>query len=434
MSKFKFIISLGVSAGAVALACAGSANAGGFYLQEQSVKGLGRAYSGEASDTGADSLWWNPAAVANVKGIEVYGGVHAVFSDSELRDTGSTIRRPGQQTTSVGGEPRAYDPLETGVIPNSAAAWRVNEHIALGLAISAPFDFSTQYDSASFTRYQALTSKLLDLDIQPTVAIHINRYLDIGVGFDAQYAKSTLSYALPNLSPLLSDGVSRLEGDGWNYGWTVGAQLHPTERLTIGGSYRSQIDHELRGTVAITGLLGPLAPENGKTAASATFSTPSIAVLGARYVINDHWAVNGQAQRVGWGAFDAIRVRTAGGQIAFIQNYHDTTTGAIGVDYTVNPKWTLRSGIAYDPTPTPSEGRTSRVPDGDRWLLTIGTTVRPTPNLELDGALGYIHLQGSRVHSNANAYAGTQVSTPISYVAQVTGEAIIVSTGFKFHF
>jgi long-chain fatty acid transport protein len=422
------------SASLLPFALVGSVQAAGFYLQEQSVAGLGRAYSGEAAEIGADSLWWNPAAVAQVQGVEVYGGLNAVLSQSSVSDRGSTIQRPGQPAAPVGGGSSVYNPLEDGVAPNLDAAWRVSKHLALGLAVSAPFDFTTKYDPNSFARYQALTARLLDLDVQPTLALHVSRHLDLGAGFDAQYAQSTLSSSLPNLSARLPDGNDRLQGDGWNYGWTAGVQLRPSARLTLGGSYRSRIDHELNGSVKVAGLLGPIAAQNGTLPASAKFSTPWIAVLGARYALDDHWSVHAQAQEVGWSAFNAIRVTTAAGRTVIPQGYHDTTTGAVGVDYQVNPKWTLRSGVAFDPTPTPNTGRSARVPDGDRWLFTLGTTVRPTPRLELIAAAAYVDLHRSRIDSDANAYAGTPIATPISYDAEATGSAVILSSGVKFRF
>jgi long-chain fatty acid transport protein len=430
-SRLAFVLA---SAGTFALTLASTASAAGFYLQEQSVKGLGRAYSGEAADTGAESLWWNPAAIADVQGVEIYSGANLILSNSQVNDRGSTIQRPGQPATSVGGQAHASDPLETGVVPNLDAAWRLSEHLALGLAVSAPFDFTTKYNSNSFARYEALTSRLLDLDVQPTIAVHVNRFLDLGVGADAQYAKSTLSSALPNLAPGLPDGSNSLRGDGWNYGWVVGAQLHPTDRLSLGASYRSKIDHTLDGTVTIAGLLGPLAAQNGAGGGVARFATPWIVVVGARYVLDEHWALNAQMQRVGWSVFNAIQVQTAAGLTAIPQGYHDTTTEAVGVDYTVNPKWTLRAGLSYDPTPTPDAGRSARVPDGNRVLVTVGATVRPSPRIELDAALGYISLQRSRISGPADAYAGTPVATPISYDAEASGDAFILSSGVKFKF
>jgi long-chain fatty acid transport protein len=47
---------------------ASPALAGGFYLQDQSTKASGRAFSGEVADTGAESLWWNPASIAGMTG------------------------------------------------------------------------------------------------------------------------------------------------------------------------------------------------------------------------------------------------------------------------------------------------------------------------------------------------------------------------------
>jgi long-chain fatty acid transport protein len=419
---------------ATALTLAPHAGAAGFYLQEQSVKGLGRAYSGEAADTGAESLWWNPAAIGDVEGFEIYGGLNGIFSQSQVVDVNSTIQRPGQPVEPIGGETVSKNPLETGVVPNLDAAWRLNQYVALGLAVSAPFDFTTKYDGASFVRYQALTSRLQDLDVQPTIAIHVSRFLDLGVGFDAQYAKAALSSALPNLSPLLPDGYNQLRGDGWNYGWTVGAQLHPSDRLSLGASYRSSIDHSLSGTVAVGGLLAPLAGENGTVPGDAHFSTPWIVVVGGRYKLDDRWTLNAQLQRVGWSEFKAIDVDTLAGPTVIPQNYHDTTTEAVGVDFAVNPKWTVRGGVAYDPTPTPDIGRSAQVPDGNRWLLTLGTTVKLTPRIELDGAIAYVHLQRSPLVSDFTAYAGSPVATPISYDGEASGDAIIVSSGVKFRF
>jgi long-chain fatty acid transport protein len=423
-----------ISALALSLGLAGSASAAGFYIEEQSVKGLGRAYSGEAADTGAESLWWNPAAIGDVEGAEVYGGLNGIFSSSKVTNQGTLIDRPGQGFAPVGGSSQASNPLKPGLVPNLDAAWRVNDHIALGLAISAPFDFITKYDASSFTRYQALTSKLIDLDVQPTIAFHVNRYLNVGVGFDAQYTNSTLSSALPNLSPLLPDGTNELKGNAWDYGYTVGAQLHPNDRLSLGVSYRSAIQHDLSGTVTIAGLLGPIAGENGVLPGSAKFTTPWIVVLGGHYKLDDHWVLNAQVQRIGWSEFNTITVNTAAGVTPIPQDYHDTTTEAVGVDYIVNKTWTLRAGAAYDPTPTPSVGRSFQVPDGDRILLTVGGTMRPTAHIELDGALGYVHLQRSSIDNTTAAYVGTPIETPVLDNGQVSGDAVIVSLGGKYKF
>ena len=65
-----FAAGVSVLAGGIA----SSANAAAFYLQEQSVRGAGRAFSGEVADQGAASLWWNPASIGGMTGGAIYNG------------------------------------------------------------------------------------------------------------------------------------------------------------------------------------------------------------------------------------------------------------------------------------------------------------------------------------------------------------------------
>src|SRR4051794_40136441 len=73
-----------------------SANAAAFYLQEQSVRGAGRAYSGEVADQGAASLWWNPAATGGMTGGDAVVGVSEIMPRGNVHNNGTLIVRPGQ--------------------------------------------------------------------------------------------------------------------------------------------------------------------------------------------------------------------------------------------------------------------------------------------------------------------------------------------------
>ncbi|OYX32043.1 MAG: long-chain fatty acid transporter [Caulobacterales bacterium 32-69-10] len=424
------------SAGAILAAIAASpALASGFYVQEQSAKAVGRAFSGEAADTGATSLWWNPAAIAGISGrAEGYVGMHYVTVDAKVRDAGSTIQRPGQAAAPVGGAQLQNDPIDKGYIPNMAGAVRLNDQLVFGLAVTAPFNFTTRYDLNSFTRYEALKSRLFNIDIQPTLAWRPIPQLDIGVGLDASYADATLSNALPNLSPLLPDGGSNLTGNGWDWGWVAGVQVRPTPGVTLAASYRDGIKHKLDGQVTVTGLLGPAAAANVDTAGLATFSTPSILTFGASWKATDRLTLNAQVQRFDWSAFDAIRVEFGGRTQVTPQDYNDTTSIAVGADYAVTPQWTLRGGVQRDPTPTPDPGRTARVPDGDRWLFSLGTTYAARENLNFDVGAMYIAFKESDINSSAGAFGGTPLSTPINMRGSVEGRGLVLSVGARMGF
>ena len=126
--------------------------------------------------------------------------------------------------------------------------------IALGLTITSPYSFTTNYGSTDWTRYSADKTYLRTADIAPSVAIHFTPGISIGAAVNVEYAFATLSNSLPNLSPLLPDGHQGLRGDGWNVGYSVGAQLHEGP-LSLGLSYKSSVKLKLDGTVTTAGLI-----------------------------------------------------------------------------------------------------------------------------------------------------------------------------------
>jgi long-chain fatty acid transport protein len=437
MMKLSSAARLGLFATASAIALGGlstAAQAGGFYLQEQSVKAAGRAFSGEVSDQGAESLWWNPAAIAGATHDSAYIGASAILPRAHVRDNGTLIVRPGQAPTSVGGNPDAKNPIDNGVLPSGAIGYRLNDQFALGLALTSPFSFSTNYDANSWARYTADKTKLRTIDIQPSIAFAPSPMIGIGAAINVEHSSATLSDALPNLSPLLADGQQQLKGKGWDVGYSVGVQFHPSSIIDLGLSYKSSIKHTLDGNVVISGLLGPLAGQNATIATKATFRTPWQLIAGGRIKASDRLTLNGQIVRIGWNKFDAIRLG-APINAALPENYRNTWSVAGGLDYAVTPKWTMRSGIQWDQTPTRNGQRDARVPDSDRINFAIGTSYKITDSITLDGAANYIHFRDATVDKTTAAYAGTPVQTPIVVNGRITGSsAIVLALGGRISF
>ncbi|MFY0400328.1 OmpP1/FadL family transporter [Brevundimonas naejangsanensis] len=411
---------------------AAPAFAGSFYLQEQSVRGAGRAFSGEAADRGVGSLWWNPASIAR-SGRELSLGLHAIKIDSEVRNTGSYVTYPGGVDVPVV-NPRntEVDPIESGLVPNFAFATPIGDRFALGVSVAAPYNFTTKYEQGSFARYDALTSELRSGDASLTLAYQVNDWLDVGAGLNAQYVKAKLTSAMPSVSPLLPDGSSSLEGDGWDFGWNVGAQVHKGP-WDFGLSYRSKIEHELDGDVAIV-LTGPLAPNSVTTSGTASFNTPWFASASVRYAVNDKLTLNAQVNRIGWSEFQAITVEYPNGGDVIHQNYKDVTTGAIGLDYAISDKTTLRAGVGYDPTPTRDSLRTARIPDADRWLFSVGGSTEVTEGVTFDAGLTYIAFSDSTIHDDRAFYAGTPAAVTSHLRGEAEGSALVASIGARWAF
>jgi long-chain fatty acid transport protein len=278
-----------------------------------------------------------------------------------------------------------------------------------------------------------LKTHLTTVDVQGTVAVRATDWLDLGVGVDAQYTKALLSNAYPNLSPLAPDGSAVLKGDGWNYGWNVGAQAHFGD-VTLGASYRSAMDHDIDGSIVLGGLLGPLAGSNVSTNATANFTTPWFATLGVNWQATPQLNLHAQVQRFGWSKFDAIRLNIAGSRSALVQDYKDTTAGGVGADFDINPVWVMRAGVQYDQTPTQDDLRTPRVPDSSRYLYTIGTTWKYRPWVSFDAGMGYIAFMGGPIRHEDVFYGGTLAQTTVHTRGVGVGNGKVLSLALRWLF
>ena len=421
----------------IALFAAAPAYAAGFYLQEQSTRGTGRADSGEIADTGADSLWWNPASIGGMTGGDVSINATEILPRATVTDTGSLIVRPGQLPASVGGNPVTRNPISNGLVPAGAIAHALTSQIAVGLAISAPYNFTTTYATNSFARYDAETTRLRTIDIQPSVALHFDAGNGIGVNFgggvNVEHSTASFGNALPNLSAALPDGQQTLSGRGWDVGYSLGTRIE-AGRLSLGASYKSSIKHHLKGDIAVSGLLGPLAAENGITATSATFATPWQLGGSARYKLNRVFTLDAQVIRFGWSDFSAITLRQPL-NTAIPENYRNTWNYAVGVDAAVARDWTVRGGVQRDIAPVRDDHRDARVPDSNRWTFATGVSHEVARNLTLDGAFNYITLKSATIDAPTEAYAGTPVATPVLMSGQVmSAHVLIFSLGGHLRF
>ncbi len=416
----------------LALGLSGAAHAQGFYLQEQSVRAQGRAFSGEAADTGVDSLWWNPASIGGMQGGEASIHASAILPRGKVSDNGTVIVRPGTSGALVGGDSVTKNPINNGVLPSGGIAYGLGK-VAFGVVVTAPYNFTTNYDSTSWARYTADKTMLFTIDVQPTVAVELAPGFSVGGGLNVEYAKAELSNYLPNLSSALADGHQKLKGDGWDIGWSAGAQLHKGP-VSLGLAYKSAIKHKLSGTLTNSGLLGPLASSNYTLNTHATFSTPWQAIGSVRVKADKKMTLNFQVIRQGWSEFDSIDLGDPV-NTSVPEGYRDVWSFATGFDYAVDPKLTLRGGFQYGQTPTRNGERDARVPDSNRMNFSTGASYAATDHLALDFAASYIAFEDTTIDRTTAAYAGTSAQTPIVVDGRLTGaSALVFSAGARMTF
>ncbi|PXA85136.1 aromatic hydrocarbon degradation protein [Nostoc sp. 3335mG] len=430
---------------AVATGLAAQANAAAFYLQEQSTKAIGRAFSGEVSEQGAQQQWWNPAAIGGITGMQSYVGVTAILPHADASDVGSTVTGPallGGATVPVGGNPNQHNPVNNGYLPNGGFAIPLGQSFDFGFTMTSPYSFTTNYDNDSWARYGADKTRLRTFDFQPSIAYHIGG-LSVGAGPNIEYVRATLSNFLPDpLAPTVNpDGHQYLKGSGWDVGYSFGFQYH-NKKVDIGVSYKSQIKHTLKGHLIIDGIdpvADPLAPliNQRVDGAKASFITPWQVNFGARYHVTPALTLNAQVTRFGWDKFSTIQLAdlpAALGNQVINENYHNTFSYAVGFDYKVSRKLTVRSGVQRDLSPISSGNRDPRVPDGNRWNFAAGGSYEMNDFMGVDFAASYDKIKSEPIDKIEPLLASPITETLTNDGFLHNGRAIILSLGGHMNF
>ncbi|QFT86332.1 47 kDa outer membrane protein precursor [Halomonas sp. THAF12] len=435
---------------AVALASAAlvsaQAAATGFQVREQSAKSLANAFSNAAA--GAEDVSFmahNPAAIGNIDGNQVAGGVAYIDATFELHDAEASNVAGIPYTAGASGEGG-----ESAWVPSFAAKTQLNDQWDLGLAIYSPYGLATKYDEDWIGRYHAVETELKTIDFQPTLNYRATERLNLAVGLRAQYADATLSNAIdfgsaaalqgsPLATPGQNDVIGELTGDDWGYGYTLGALFQATERTRFGVSYRSEIDLTLEGDLDVSGTdpvsdgaiaAGQVSDMGGK----ADLTTPANLNLGVYHQLTDRLALMANAEWTEWSSFDELVVEFEDGtNSTTTENWDDTWAFSVGANYALTHQWTLRAGLGIDETPVPSaEFRTPRVPDADRRWASLGATYQPTENLGITA--GYLRIFGDDVDmdqdatpTNENASRGN-----LSGEYEVEADVFALSVDYRF--
>jgi long-chain fatty acid transport protein len=399
------------------------ANAAGFYIQEQSVRGLGAAFSGSTTTLDdASTIYFNPGGMTQLEGLQLQAGVNLLLPNSKVKNRGTTSGT-GAGRPVGGGSKNPYDPSP---VPNGFASYQVNDRLWAGIGVTAPYGLGSEYDDGWFGRFDSTKTELTVMDVQPTVAYKINDWISVGAGVNIQRASADLRNA-----QVLGAGVegnSQLKGQDWAAGYSFGVQMRPWESTTLGFSYKSAVHHDLDGSLRVTNAAGAVVA-SATSSGKAKLTTPDHATFGLAHKLNDRWTLQGQATWFGWNNFGEIDVRRDGtataDPAATVQDYQNTWAFAVGAEYLASDEWKLRGGVQFDQTPTTDEFRTSRTPDGDRTWLALGATYSMTPQIDLDVAATYIHVESGTINV---ARGGGRT------IASTEGNVGIIAAGVSYKF
>ncbi|WP_083370279.1 outer membrane protein transport protein [Chromobacterium sphagni] len=297
-------------------------------------------------------------------------------------------------------------------------------------------------------RDSGISSSIMTLDINPSLAYKFDEHWSFGAGVSAQYAKAHLKKGA-----YLPGATGEIKADSWGFGYDLGVMYSYSADTRVGLSYRSKIDHHAKGDYTNNGFANNsplLAQLDGTYAGSADVSTPESLLLSGYSKLNSKFAVGATARWTRWSRFDQLVIKGSptftypaivpglGGRSV------DTTTTidnhwknswmfSVGGDYFYSDALTLRSGLGYETTPVANaQHRNPLIPDADRIWLSLGAGYKISKQATVDISYAYLRAVGDRKIDNVSKSPfGTQSHLQGQY-GSITGHLLGMQMRYRF--
>ena len=412
-------------AAAVAFSLGSSASrayASGFQLVEQNGSGLGNAYSGQAAAAeDASTIFFNPAGLTRLPGLQVVAALNFVRLSTDFDDGGTT---PATLQPTLGGT--GGDAGELGLVPNGYLSYEtLPGMIWTGVGVNVPFGLVTEWDSDWMGRFHAIKSEVRTINVNPSAAWKATPWLSVGAGvnyqwFDAELTNSVnysaAAFAVggaPALAALAAagcgglappggcEGVAKVTGDTWSWGWNVGAMVELQKTQTrIGLTYRSRMKHYIKGDVSFDNRPALLAAGLPDGPVKTTIELPDTASVAVSQQVIPALQLLADFTWTGWSTIKDLSIyRTnavaplPAGLTSTPLEFDDSWRIGLGANYQATEMLKLRLGVAYDTTPVQDEFRTPRLPDEDRTWLAGGVQWAFSKQAAIDVGFAYLFVE-----------------------------------------
>lgn len=405
------------------------AAAGGFDIREQSAYYQGMSFAGSAAGGRLSSMFWNPAAAGDVgNGFTTESSYSLILPKADV-----TVESIGGGPVPPGLDPTT-DMAQEALVPASYAAYRLNPNLVFALSINSQYGLGTSPDSKNELwagQLWAQSSKVFSTNLTPTVAYQVSKEITVAAGVQVQYLELTRFKSATALAGPAPSSV--IEGDDVGVGFTLGVEFKPAPGTTVGVGFRSSIQHNIEGSVAI-----PAA--HVKSGVHADLDLPEKITASFRQELNDRFRLLGTVEWTNWSRLGDVPVvldkpflvLPAGVPVATLSfNWDDGWYFSLGGEYDYSDKLTLRAGVGYEISPIQSDtSRLIQLPDANRLWLSGGGSYR-VGNLfgfgdtTVDFAYSHLFVE----NASFDRVPASSLAPPVHITGQVDASVDIISLG-----
>lgn len=356
-------------------------HAGGFQVNLQGTKQTGMGHLGTSFYLGASSAYFNPAMMG--------------FSESKFNfeaGVSPLLAYAAYQNQETGRVERTDNPLGTPFY--FYGTYKINDELSAGLAVYTPFGSSVVWGDDWSGRNLIQDISLQAIFFQPTVSYKISEKLNVGLGLIYATGAVEINRAIP--APIGENNSVNLKGNTASYGYNFGIHYQATEKLTVGVTYRSEIEMELEGGDADFSVDPALRSNFPDTKFDATLPLPSTTTLGIAYQASEKLLLSVEGSLVGWSTYESLDFDFEDNTESLEdsenpRNYEDAIIVRAGAQYSVNDKLDARLGVYYDQSPVTDEYFNPETPSTDNLGITAGLSYNVSEKFTVDAAFLYIY-------------------------------------------
>jgi len=178
-------------------------------------------------------------------------------------------------------------------------------------------------------------------------------------------------------------------------GYNIGVMFKPSEKLSVGLSYRSAVDARIsEGDVKITGLPASAASNFTATKFAATLPLPDVYSFGIGVSPTEKLLLAFDANLVGWSRYQSLDFQYSGGVLGGAgvtsssskRQYQNALAFRVGGQYKVTDHFTVRAGTFYDFSAVRDGFVTPETPDADRIGVTAGLSYEFAQRFGIDAS------------------------------------------------
>ena len=355
--------------------------ASGFSIYEQGSRATGMAGAFIARANDASAVFYNPAGIVNIKGLQLSAG--ATMINTQFAFTGPASL-----------DPQLYTPAREGTFYpfHAYGVYQINDKFSAGLGLFSLFGLSTDWSSQGrpwVGRQLTTKTELQTLFVNPVLAYKVFQNLSLAAGFS--YVQGNVDMEKSVLfTPRMVFGESLLKASASGYAFNLGLQFKAFDFMELGLHYRSRValnfeDGEATFRFPNTGdavinqeILGYFP---AKTKGSANLTLPDLKGLGLALNFTENLSAELDYIMMGWSSYDKLKITfqdsVAGKRESeSLKNYEDSYSLRFGLEYRVNPTWTVRAGYIWDRHTVPEAYVEPTLPDGNRHNYTLGLGYR----------------------------------------------------------